>query len=238
MTPADAAELLALAAAFDRRTIGEADAHAWARALRGIPLDHDTRNAVAEHYAHTEQWITPARVREVRARIRENRIGAAHPVYDGNPGETGAEFVERRRAQITAAADGTLPARPITHAIGAGPKHDVLALAAGVGRSVDEEPTPYIDPTTRAAMRKTLPSKRPALVALAVACPRETCRASKNSRCKNGRGDVLGTVHGRRRDAYAVEFATCPECAAPAGQHCGAPEPHPARIRTALEIAA
>ncbi|MFK0297225.1 hypothetical protein ACIQU6_43090, partial [Streptomyces sp. NPDC090442] len=48
MTPADAAELLSLCAAFDRRTIGEADAHAWARALHDVPLDEDTRTAVAE----------------------------------------------------------------------------------------------------------------------------------------------------------------------------------------------
>lgn len=204
MTPADAAELLALAAAFDRRTIGEADAQAWARALRDIPLDHDTRNAVAEHYAHTEQWISPARIREVRARIREARMGATHPVYDGNPGETGAQFVERRRAQITAAADGTLPARTITQAIGAGPRRDVLALAASVGHAVDEPDSPYM-PTAVAEQlaEQGHGARRKAFPELAVACPLHTCRARKNARCKAPSGRELREhTHDLRQRAY------------------------------------
>ncbi|PSJ29809.1 hypothetical protein B7P34_04675 [Streptosporangium nondiastaticum] len=204
MTPADAAELLALAAAFDRRTIGEADAHAWARALRDIPLDRDTRTAVAEHYARTEQWITPARVREVRARIRETRIGDAHPVYDGTPGETGAQFVERRRAQITAAADGTLPARTITQAIGAGPRRDVLALAAAVGHAVDAPERPYI-PTAivEQLAEQGFGARRKAFPELTVECPLHTCRARKGSPCKAPSGRELREhTHDLRQRAY------------------------------------
>ncbi|MEV0416013.1 hypothetical protein AB0I68_35980 [Streptomyces sp. NPDC050448] len=237
MTPADAAEVLALCAAFDLRTIGEADARAWAYALRDVPLDDDTRRAVADHYGVTEKRATPADVRRIRARIREARIGAAHPVYNGNPTETGAQFTERRRAQLAAAADGHLPPRSITQALDAAPPAAVLALAAGVGRSVDEQPRPYITPEQRSAVRATLPNQRAAMPALAVACPVETCRAAPRRLCKRGAGVELRiTVHGRRRDAHAVQFATCPECGAGPGQHCTAPEPHPARIRaTATE---
>ncbi|HZF90417.1 zinc finger domain-containing protein [Streptomyces sp.] len=237
MTPADAAELLTLCAAFDRRTIGEADARAWAYALRDVPLDDDARDAVADHYGRTEEWITPAHVRKVRARIRADRIGAAHPVYEPPQGEyeTGAQFTERRRAQIAAAADGNVPARSIGQALDAVPPREVLALVAGIGRPVDDEPAPYIRPERRAEVRAPFNGKRPALVELAVDCPNEQCRAGRRRLCKGSRGAELRTgVHASRRDAYATAYATCPECDAGPGQQCAAPEPHPARIRAAL----
>ncbi|MFE7017640.1 hypothetical protein ACFVAQ_45525, partial [Streptomyces sp. NPDC057651] len=98
MTPADAAELLTLAAAFDRRTVGEADARAWAAALNSTPLDADTREAVARHYADTDKWLTPAHVRQQRAKIRAERIEQANVFDDGRPDETPAQFLARRRA--------------------------------------------------------------------------------------------------------------------------------------------
>ncbi|MEU3613143.1 hypothetical protein ABZ725_12660 [Streptomyces sp. NPDC006872] len=239
MTPADAAELLTLCAAFDRRTIGESDARAWAYALRDIPLDDDTRDAVADHYGQTEAWITPAHVRTIRAGRRAQRIETAHPVYDGNPDESSVEFTERRRAQLAAAAGGALPVRTIGQALDAVPPREVLALAAGVGRSVDDDPRPYVAPETRAVIRKTLPGRRAALVELAVACPHEQCRAAVRRLCRSSRGVELRTgVHGARRDAYATACATCPECNAEPGQPCTAAEPHPARIRAAREVEA
>jgi len=239
MTPADAAELLTLCAAFDRRTIGESDARAWAYALRDIPLDDDTRDAVADHYGRTEAWITPAHVRKIRAGLRTQRIETAHPVYDGHPDESSVEFTERRRAQLAAAADGTLPSRTIGQALDAAPSRAVLALAAGVGRSVDDEPRPYVAPETRAAIRKTLPGRRAALVELAVACPNEQCRAAVRRLCKSSRGVELRTgVHGARRDAYATTYATCPECGAGPSEPCTSAEPHPARIRAVREVEA
>ncbi|MFE6689623.1 hypothetical protein ACFVFQ_24485 [Streptomyces sp. NPDC057743] len=207
MTPADAAELLSLCAAFDRRTIGEADAHAWARALRDVPLDEDTRTAVAEHYGHTDKWITAAQIREMRTRIRNNRIGAAHPVYDGNPDETGAEFAERRRAQITAAADGTLPARTITHAIGATPSLDVLALTAGIGRAIDDnQPRPYVPAAVAVAEQladQGFGARRRNFPELEVECPLHTCRARERSRCRRPSGTELREhTHDVRQRAY------------------------------------
>ncbi|MFM9368089.1 hypothetical protein [Streptomyces sp. Da 82-17] len=236
MTPAEAAELLAHCAAFDRRTIGEADARAWSRALHDVPLDDDTRGAVAEHYAHTDQWITVAQVRAIRARIRSGRIDAAHPVYDGQPGETGEQFVARRRAQVTAAAEGELPARTITQAIGAAPSENLLALLPAVGRPVveAEEPGPYVDEQTRVEIREHLPGNRAALVELEVDCPNSRCRAARRHLCRSSRGrELRGTVHGQRRDAYAVRHAQCPECGAPPSHACTTPEPHPARVRAA-----
>lgn len=240
MTPADAAELLALCAAFDHRSAGESAARAWAYALRDIPLDDDTRTAVADHYGVTEKWINPADVRKIRARIRGERIGAAHPVYDPPQGEleTGAEFTLRRREQIAAAADGTLPPQTITQALDATPRPEVLALVAGVGRGLDE-PRPYVNEETRAAIRQTLPGRRAELVELAVACPNELCRAAIRRLCKSSRGvELRTTVHGARRDVYATATTTCPECGAEPDQPCNAAEPHPARIRAVREVEA
>ncbi|WKK26851.1 hypothetical protein QZH56_15395 [Streptomyces olivoreticuli] len=224
MTPADAAELLTLCAAFDRRTIGETDARAWAAALNGVPLDADTREAVARHYAETEQWITPAHVRRIRTRIREDRIGAAHPVYDGNPNETGAQFAEHRRIQLAAAADGTLPARTITQAIGAEPPHEVLALAAGVGRTVDEDERPYMpNAVAKQLAEQGYGARRRAFPELEVDCPHETCRARRNSRCKAPSGrELRDHTHDKRQRAYTEHVSRV---------MCQPPAPRTARAR-------
>lgn len=76
ITPADAARLLALAAAFDRRTIGEADAVAWADALDGLTVD-ECSTAIRAHYRQTTEWLMPAHIRAhvlmVRRDIAERR---------------------------------------------------------------------------------------------------------------------------------------------------------------------
>jgi len=61
MKPSDAAVLLAKISAFDRRTIGEADAEAWAEALGDVSLP-DALDAVTVHYRAQNRWIMPADV--------------------------------------------------------------------------------------------------------------------------------------------------------------------------------
>jgi hypothetical protein len=68
VTPADAAELLTLAASFDRRSIGEADALAWADALGDLDRAECT-DAIRAHYRESTDWLMPAHIRErVKAR--------------------------------------------------------------------------------------------------------------------------------------------------------------------------
>ncbi|TFV32274.1 hypothetical protein E4K10_18075 [Streptomyces sp. T1317-0309] len=136
MTPADATELLALAAAFDRRTVGEADARAWAAALHAIPLDNDTREAVARHYSESSDWITPAHVRQQRQKIRNDRIATANVLDDGRPDETPAEFLARRRAALRAIGDGHMPAQTISQVLSHSGGHGPLALTGGPAPSV------------------------------------------------------------------------------------------------------
>lgn len=78
VTPADAAELLSLAAAFDRRKIGEADAVAWADALHDL-TPTECAEAIRLHYRETDAWLMPAHVRQ---RVRYLREVAADKRHD------------------------------------------------------------------------------------------------------------------------------------------------------------
>lgn len=197
MTPADAAELLTLAASFDRRTVGEADARAWAAALHAIPLDDDARAAVARHYHDTDKWLTPAHVRQQRHTIRAERVNASNVVYDGVPGETGAQSIARRRALLAAVADGRIEGASIALAVGHSP--DRPALPAGATRDERDafaakrlaELGDYIPRDVEGALAPQRPTRaaRERLAAagrpdpLAHACP--ACRAKADQPCRN-----------------------------------------------------
>lgn len=197
MTPADAAELLTLAAAFDRRTVGEADARAWAAALHTLPLDQDARAAVARHYSETDKWLTPAHVRQQRTKIRAERVAAANVVYDGDPNETGAESIARRRALLTAVADGRIAPQNIALAVGHSP--DRPALPAGATREEREQAAAerlaelgdYVPRTVADQLDEQRPTRttRERLAAegrpdpLAVPC--DACHAEPGHPCRN-----------------------------------------------------
>jgi hypothetical protein len=190
MNAAEAARLLGHAAAFDNRTVGEAAARAWAIALRDIPLDQDTLDAVAAFYGTNtldaasrfdptkRRWIEPHHVRYHRQQIRNARVIEANVMYAGNPDETPVESIRNRRALISAAASGRLPPQTTTKALTTGEPID----ADGRGRAM-----------LRAIGRESL-SRRPELAA---ACPH--CLAPAGQPCTNGRGQ-------RRRDAHPTRI--------------------------------
>jgi hypothetical protein len=107
MTPSETAELLALCAAFDSRTIGEADVYAWQLALdETLTLDR-AKDAVAAHYAHqtrrvmpadvnSHYWSEQARLAEERHRERQREITLA---YRRPALAAGAAVVEGRYGQ-------------------------------------------------------------------------------------------------------------------------------------------
>lgn len=72
MTPGDAARVLTKAAAFDQRTIGEADVLAWHEALADVD-PADALGAVTRHYANSEQRLMPVHVRRISAEIARDR---------------------------------------------------------------------------------------------------------------------------------------------------------------------
>lgn len=103
----DIALLLAFCAAFDQRTIGEADVEAWHAALDcpWVPnMGRDeAQEAVVEHYRATAERVTPAviikRIRDVRA----DRMARAIPQAPSAPPT--AEYLEARAA-LDAARQG------------------------------------------------------------------------------------------------------------------------------------
>ena len=111
MTPADAAELLTIAAAFDRRTIGEADAIAWADALHGLNKS-DCAQAVREHFQTSTEYLMPAHVRRGVRRIREARLRAVTSAElepaDADPSDPRA-YQRAKLRLVHAVADGAAP---------------------------------------------------------------------------------------------------------------------------------
>lgn len=59
MTRSEAAQLLAIAAGVDQRTIGDADVQAWQMVLADINLP-DAVNALTAHYRATTRRVMPA----------------------------------------------------------------------------------------------------------------------------------------------------------------------------------
>lgn len=113
MNAAEAAELLAHAAAFDHRQPAESETRAWAEALADIPLS-DALETVAAWYARTRDRLMPSDVRAaVRAR-RTDRINRAQldPPAGVDPDDT-ETYRRWMLAALRATADGQpMPARP------------------------------------------------------------------------------------------------------------------------------
>lgn len=110
----EAGEALAFCAAFDQRTIGHADAEAWALALADVPWDDTSRQAIADFYTapssdydrDSRRFIQPHHMRTGRTRIRERRLAAiAEPPPNTVPG---VGYHDELRALRKAIADGDI----------------------------------------------------------------------------------------------------------------------------------
>lgn len=203
MTPDDAARLLAACAAFDNRQPSEIAKQAWAAALRDLPLDDDTFEAVARYYSAPAQpgetgrrWLEPHHVRTWRTKIRNERLGTTIPAYEPPAElETGHDFVSRRRAQLTAIADGRLTPIPVQQLTG-GPHPRVARQLATVGHNIPDEDTPYMPADFREQIGLT-----PHAPELAIPCPKDGCRAHARQPCKTPHGRRRTEAHQARKDA-------------------------------------
>lgn len=77
MTPAEAAALLTIAAAYDNRKPDEDQARAWALVLSDLRFE-DCRDAIVAHYRHSREWLMPA---DVVAGARKLRIARWDAYY-------------------------------------------------------------------------------------------------------------------------------------------------------------
>jgi hypothetical protein len=177
MTPAETAELLTFAAAFDRRTIGRADVAAWQTVLADVD-PAAARTAVTAHYATETRWIMPA---DIRTAVRNARAataaeyqgpGLSPEVPDADPDDVPAYLVALRQQRVRA-ADG-LPTR----------RRPVAELLAGVGREL---------PAAVAKVRRPGPLGRE--------CP--TCSAATGRPCRTPSGRERTPHDARKQHAEA-----------------------------------
>lgn len=194
MTPDEAKQLLARAAAFDNRQPSLGAAQAWAAALHDVPLDDDTAAAIARYYGTPPKnpgdrlWIQPHDIRTIRKQIRSERLDNFS--YDGNPDETPAEYLTRLRSQIAAVASGHIPPAPMRPAIEGGPHRNLNELLSTVGRNI-----PNADEDD------TAPTPREPRGPLGINCP--DCSAPIGRPCRSRLGKR--NPHPARRRAAAGE---------------------------------
>ncbi len=103
MTLDEVIDLLTVAAVFDFRTIGEADACAWHATLGDLAFD-DSRTAVVGHYRDSRERVMPADVRQRVKAIRRDRLDRAIlPAPDTDDQAEYRAEIKRRTREI---ADG------------------------------------------------------------------------------------------------------------------------------------
>lgn len=104
MLPSETATLLAMVAAYDRRTVGQADVAAWHSELE--PYDLPTCSAaVRAHYAESREWLMPADVVTRVKAIRRERIPLAMPEPPVDPADV-PRHLAWQRAWRAGCADG------------------------------------------------------------------------------------------------------------------------------------
>jgi hypothetical protein len=82
MNRAEIAQLLGLAAARDRRTVGTADVAAWFEDLGDLDFA-DARAALGRHFRETTDWLMPAHIRRhVKALRAERREVERHEIRE------------------------------------------------------------------------------------------------------------------------------------------------------------
>lgn len=152
MTPDEVIDLLTAAAAFDRRTVGMADAMAWQAVVGDLPYD-DALAAVRAHYTESTDWLMPAHVRiRVRAmrrdRLERTPLPAPAAELTGEP--------VRYRETLAGAIESIASGKRVSLAISAGAPRGTGALPAGqmaALRAKLARPVPKLTPQEIAALQ-------------------------------------------------------------------------------------
>lgn len=172
-------DLLTTAAAFDRRTVGEADVIAWQSAVGDLDFP-DARDAVVQHYRNTRDWIMPSDVRRLVKAIRDARLTLA-PV----PAPP-AELADRPRDYRTA----------------------LKAALAKMARGWPAPPrqiTAKVEPSTEYVQIRGADHDPVRIVAIRVTCPWPPCKALPGVVCVDADGNRLSApAHEARLKAAGL----------------------------------
>jgi hypothetical protein len=176
--------------------------------------------------------VEPHNLLAAWAEFRSARM-ARHtdPVPDVDPDDVNAYLAELR-ATRRAVASGERPPAEYRAALDPARQRQLAALTTGIGAVPQAE----IPPEAAEQLRQAgIGARRHTLPALGIPCPVTSCRAHERRWCTSPQGrELRTTVHGQRRDAWAVHTTACPECGAGPRHPCTAEDPHPARIRASL----
>ncbi|MFD4968903.1 hypothetical protein [Streptomyces sp. NPDC058424] len=222
MNQREAAELLGHCAAFDNRKPSVAAAVAWASALHDVPLDQDTKAAVAAYYTAPPQnpndrlWILPHHVRTLRTKLRSARVENFQ--YEPIAGETVGEYLARYRGQVAAIASGAADAPTGRPMLEGAPSREFMCELEGRGWEGNRT-VPDSDDEPAAELVDTVRRSGP----LGVECP--VCKAEVGFPCKSGYasrkhplGKPLTKPHSVRIRAASGEPQLTPEQRAAAEQ--------------------
>ena len=98
-------DLLTAASAYDRRTIGEGDVHAWSEAARRAGWTFERAlDALHAHYAETSKWLMPGHITE-RMRLASRQPAPADEVLALDKPVASPERRAELMAQIRQLAD-------------------------------------------------------------------------------------------------------------------------------------
>jgi len=160
MTPAETAKVLAKAAAYDQRTVGEADVLAWHEIVGDLDFQ-DALAAVARHYAETDRRLMPVHLRNHANRVRLERVEAS-PKCAVCGQSTAGRYHERNcggRRAITAASDRSEDVQRLINELReslppSNPRKvrrtEVLEWDRARERALRAQPNPHYDPTAKA----------------------------------------------------------------------------------------
>lgn len=199
MTPIDVSRVLAKAAAFDRRTVGEVEVLAWLEAIGDLDVD-DALAAVTAHYRESNDWLTPSHIlklvtemdRDRRRKIREAREREAEQRAAITRGP-----VEDRSAEITAmvrsvAEKFTVPdpihAKALARARRERGRPDRLPPLRKRGKKPTDWPKPTSDEVAALATRYLIDGYDPDVISDRLFVSRRWCR-NVARRFNNGRDE-------------------------------------------------
>lgn len=208
MNKKEAASLLGHCAAFDNRKPSEAAAMAWAAALHDVPLDQDTKAAVAAYYSTPPKdpdarlWILPHHVRTLRSKIRSARLEnfQYQPIAD----ETPREYLARYRGQVQAIASRRVAGPSGRPALDGGPSKQFMHELEAHGWVGNREVPDAEEESLADTVRRSGP--------LGVECP--ACSAAIGHPCNTGRATAkfpLGKPLPRPHTARTREAAGEPQ---------------------------
>lgn len=122
-------ELLASAAIYDNRTVGDADILAWMRAIGDLPYA-DADAAVADHYSETTDRLMPAHVRtRVRSARRERLERTVAPAPDSELADQPGRYKAALARIIDSIANGFSVRPAIAGPVREGPPPEAFTAA-------------------------------------------------------------------------------------------------------------